>query len=137
MEAKVDRPTPRRAACLKTSREQSAISEYERLAKADRTDEPISEWLPRLAAERGYSFRRLADEIGVEQSYLSRIKGDDPSEPQWRPPSMRVLERLAGALGVEADYFPEYRCGVIEETIRADAQLRNRFYDAIMRRRSG
>jgi transcriptional regulator with XRE-family HTH domain len=105
------------------------------MAKRQRTDEPIAVWLPRLAAAGGFSLRRLADEIGVAQSYLSRIKGDDPRHPQWRPPSMHVLERLAQAFEVNPDYFPEYRRAVIEEAIRDDPRLRDRLFDQITRRR--
>jgi transcriptional regulator with XRE-family HTH domain len=112
------------------------ISEYDAVPKVERTDEPISVWLPRLAAAGGYSLRRLAEEVGVQQSYLSRIKGGDPVDPQWRPPSMRVLERLADALGVEPDYFPEYRRGAVEEAIRDDPKLRDRVFDQVKRDRS-
>ena len=102
------------------------------MARTPRTTEPISEWLPRLVAEKGTSLRQLEREIGRSQSYLSRIKLDR-SHKDWRPPSKDVLEKIAKALDVAPSYFPEYRSAAIEEAIAADGALRDRIFDQIQR----
>ena len=105
------------------------------MAKRSRTDEPIGRWLPRLASEHGYSLRQLADAIGVDQSYLSRIKSADTTNRQWRPPSLHVLEQLAQVFDLEPDYFPEYRRRAVEEAIAKDPKLRDRLFDTMRRKR--
>jgi transcriptional regulator with XRE-family HTH domain len=43
-------------------------------------------------------------------------------------PSTEVIERLAGALGVDAPYFREYRLRVITERLEAMPELIDRLY---------
>lgn len=102
------------------------------MPRAARLTEPISQWLPRLVVENRTSLRQLAAEIGMSQSYLSRIKLDRAHE-DWRPPSKEVLERIAKALDVAPSDFPEYREIVIEEAIAADGKLRDRIFDQLPR----
>jgi transcriptional regulator with XRE-family HTH domain len=60
--------------------------------------ESIGERLKRLRLERGLSQRELAAP-GVSYAYISRI------EAGTRQPSVKALRRLAGKLGVTADYL--------------------------------
>jgi transcriptional regulator with XRE-family HTH domain len=60
--------------------------------------ETIGERLKRLRLERGLSPRELAAP-GVSYAYISRI------EAGTRQPSVKALRRLAGKLGVTADYL--------------------------------
>ena len=48
--------------------------------------------------DRSYSVRQVAQRIGVEPSYLSKIERD-----QVAPPSEATISRLAGELGEDAD----------------------------------
>ena len=52
----------------------------------------------RLSKDRSYSVRQVAQRIGVEPSYLSKIERD-----QVAPPSEATIRRLAGELGEDAD----------------------------------
>src|SRR5690242_8538825 len=60
--------------------------------------ETIGQRLKRLRLERGLSQRELAAP-GVSYAYISRI------EAGTRQPSVKALRRLAGKLGVTADYL--------------------------------
>ena len=52
----------------------------------------------RFKADRSYSVRQVAQRIGVEPSYLSKIERD-----QVAPPSEATIGRLAEELGEDAD----------------------------------
>jgi transcriptional regulator with XRE-family HTH domain len=52
----------------------------------------------RLSEDRSYSVRQVAQRIGVEPSYLSKIERD-----QVAPPSEATIRRLAGELDEDAD----------------------------------
>lgn len=62
------------------------------------TGETIGQRLKRLRLERGLSQRELAAP-GVSYAYISRI------EAGTRQPSVKALRKLAGKLGVSADYL--------------------------------
>lgn len=47
---------------------------------------------------RGFTLRRVATEVGLEPSYLSKIERD--TQP---PPSEETIKRLAAALGEDGD----------------------------------
>jgi len=51
-----------------------------------------------LNQDRSFSVRQLAQRIGVEPSYLSKVERD-----QVAPPSEATITRLAGELGEDAD----------------------------------
>ena len=104
------------------------------MARLARTTDPISVALPRLLADADVSFRELGRATGISQSYFSRIRGPKHSVG-WRPPSKKLLEAVADELGIEPDFFPEYRRIVVEEAIEVDGRLRDRFYDAVRRQR--
>ena len=52
----------------------------------------------RLKQDRSFSVRQLAQRIGVEPSYLSKIERD-----QVAPPSEATINRLAQELGEDSD----------------------------------
>ncbi len=52
----------------------------------------------RFKEDRSFSVRQVAQRIGVEPSYLSKIERD-----QVAPPSEATIRRLAGELGEDAD----------------------------------
>ena len=84
-----------------------------------------------LLAERGLSTNRLASEVGVSQSHLSRVlRGADAKSVNGE-----LAERVAVALGLPADWFPEAREARLIELIRADGKLRDQLYDAHARAR--
>ena len=95
-----------------------------------RTDRPFSEELPRLLVERGLSQRALARSVGVNQSYLSRLSGENARQL----PSMAVAAAVAKALDLPADYFAEYRRAAVIEAMDGDAALRDKLYELVARR---
>lgn len=48
--------------------------------------------------DRAYSLRQVADRIGVQASYLSKVERDDVA-----PPSEDTIRRIAADLGEDAD----------------------------------
>jgi transcriptional regulator with XRE-family HTH domain len=73
------------------------------------SDEPFGDALRALMAERGFSFRGLADATrgidgrGMTHAHINMLaNGHDK-------PSMRAMELIASACEVEPDYFAEYR----------------------------
>jgi transcriptional regulator with XRE-family HTH domain len=86
--------------------------------------QPLAEDLRALLAERGMSLRGLAVQLGIDHSHLSRattgengktIRGD-------------LARRIAVALDLPADYFPEYREELVVARVRSDDALRDRLY---------
>jgi transcriptional regulator with XRE-family HTH domain len=97
----------------------------------ERTQVAFPEALPGLLRDRGMSVRQLALAAGVTSQHLSRIIR--------RRDNKRVSPELAGAVAVELglprDYFPEYREGVVLESIRRDPDLLDKVYTLVTRRR--
>jgi HTH-type transcriptional regulator, competence development regulator len=73
------------------------------------------------ATDRAYSVRQVAQRVGVEPSYLSKVeRGEVP------PPSEDTLVRLAAELGADADLLLALAGKVsrdLQETIRRRPQL--------------
>src|SRR4051812_5716625 len=69
--------------------------QYPAEMETGRTSNPYSEELPHLLKERGLSLRAFADQVGVNQSHLSRLIGDDRRQvgPTWRRSSPISRER--------------------------------------------
>jgi transcriptional regulator with XRE-family HTH domain len=101
--------------------------------RADRTNRPFIEELPLLLEAREMSLRALSRAAGVSDAHLSRVL----RKVGYKTPSADLTGRVALALGLPADYFPEYREGVILQTIRGDPSLRDKLYDEIVAERSG
>ncbi len=91
----------------------------------------MREELPALLEQRNRSLRSLADEVGVNASYLSRILREEAAGA--RRPTAAIAQRIAGALDLPADYFPEAREAFVVDRIRDDAELRDRLYDRMRR----
>jgi len=86
--------------------------------------EPFTEEFPRLLGDRGLSLRAAARLAGVGPGHLSRaLRGAD-----GKTPGPQLIERLAVALGLPEDYFPEVREARVLSAVRADAALRDRLY---------
>ena len=98
-----------------------------RKPRAQQTQESVTEALPKLLEAKEVSLRALAAAAGVNQSHLSRAL----REGSGRVISGELAERLAKALGLAADYFPETRAWRAHQAIDADPKLRERIYRAI------
>jgi len=88
------------------------------------TDRPFVEEVPRLLRERGLSIRALAREVGVTDGHLSRVM----RRVNYKTAGPELARRVATALGLPADYFPEYRKGFVLERLRTDAVLCDELY---------
>jgi transcriptional regulator with XRE-family HTH domain len=87
------------------------------------SEEPFGPTIERLMTETGTTYRALADRTELSAGYLNHlVHGNRPV------PSTEVIERLAGALGVDAPYFREYRLRVITERLEAMPELIDRLY---------
>ncbi|MGZ4391986.1 MAG: helix-turn-helix domain-containing protein [Gaiellaceae bacterium] len=92
---------------------------------AERTDRAFVDEVPRLLREREMSLRALARLANVSDAHLSRVlRGVG-----YKTPSGDLTRRVARALDLPADYFPEYREGVVCDRIRRDPHLRDRLYE--------
>jgi transcriptional regulator with XRE-family HTH domain len=87
-------------------------------------EEPFADVLPRLLRERGMSQRALASKIGVNQSHLSRVLG----RRDRKTPSVELMRKVALALGLDEDFFVEYRVALIMERLERDPSFRERTY---------
>lgn len=76
------------------------------------------------------TLRALAREIGVEQSYLSRVT---TATTQRRQPSRELLEKIARAFGLPADYFPEFRASIVVDAARENPALLDPVYRRLQR----
>jgi transcriptional regulator with XRE-family HTH domain len=87
------------------------------------SDKPFGEALTELMDEQGVTYRALAARTNLSAGYLNHIvHGSRPV------PSDELIGRLAGALGVEAEHFREYRIRVITEKLEQMPDLVDRLY---------
>ena len=87
------------------------------------SDEPFGETIERLMAERGVTYRALADKTKLSAGYLNHlVHGNRPV------PSDDVIRILAKALGVEPEHFREYRLRVITDRLEEMPELIDRLY---------
>src|SRR5579862_1156298 len=87
------------------------------------TAEPFGPAMAGLMDETGVTYRGLASKSGLSAGYLNHlVHGNRPV------PSNDVVERLAGALGVEPEHFREYRLRVITERLERMPDLVDRLY---------
>ena len=87
------------------------------------SDEPFGATVERLMNERGVTYRRLADLTELSAGYLNHlVHGNRPV------PSNDVVERLAGALGVEPEHFREYRLRIVTDRLERMPELIDRLY---------
>jgi transcriptional regulator with XRE-family HTH domain len=78
--------------------------------------------LPDLLVKHQVSLRQLAKDAGISVSYLSRVLAGT------KPSSGELAARIASALELPEDYFPETREQRVVEAVRADPDLRERIY---------
>jgi transcriptional regulator with XRE-family HTH domain len=86
----------------------------------DRTQMPFRDALPGLLLERGISLRELGRRIGIDATYISRVRRGQKRLPVDLP------KKVAVALGLPPDYFPETRESLILDAMRRDPELRER-----------
>jgi transcriptional regulator with XRE-family HTH domain len=87
------------------------------------SDEPFGTTIEKLMDEAGVTYRALAAKTNLSAGYLNHlVHGNRPV------PSNDVIERLAGALGVEAEHFREYRLRVITERLEQVPAMIDRLY---------
>jgi transcriptional regulator with XRE-family HTH domain len=93
------------------------------MKEQETTNRPFSKELPRLLKERGLTLRALARDIGgIDHAYLSRmIRGQLPVNVQH-------VRRIARALGLSEDYFPEVREAAVVDAVRRRPKLRDEIY---------
>jgi transcriptional regulator with XRE-family HTH domain len=92
-----------------------------------RSNRPFVEELPELLRERGLSLRKLAQRADLNPSHLSRVL----RRVDYKTPSGELVRRIAVALDLPYDYFPEYRASVVFEKISADGALRDELYERL------
>ena len=97
---------------------------------AKRTDRPFVVELPRLLEEQGLSLRALARQAGVTDAHLSRVV----RQVNYKTPSGELTRRVAVALGLPEDYFPEFREAFVIDRVRSDSRLREQLYKRLRRR---
>jgi transcriptional regulator with XRE-family HTH domain len=93
------------------------------------SEEPFGATIERLMDETGVTYRALAAKTRLSAGYLNHlVHGNRPV------PSNEVIERLAGALGVEAEHFREYRLRVITERLEQVPAMIDRLYKQLRSR---
>jgi transcriptional regulator with XRE-family HTH domain len=83
-----------------------------------------------LLEERGRSQRDLSFAVGVDPAHICRLLRRG-SKVRATP---ELLARIAHALDVPPEYFPEYREWRVVEAVRTDPSLRERLYAGIVGR---
>lgn len=87
------------------------------------SEEPFGATIERLMGDSGLTYRGLAAKTGLSAGYLNHlVHGNRPV------PSKDVVERLADALGVDAEHFREYRLRVISDRLEQMPDLVDRLY---------
>ena len=89
---------------------------------AERTQLTFGEALQAILLERGLSLRELSRRLGVDATYMSRVRRRQKRLPADLP------MKVAIALGLPKDYFLETRETLILEAIRQDPALREEVY---------
>jgi transcriptional regulator with XRE-family HTH domain len=87
------------------------------------SDASVGAELPRLLAQRGFSYRTLASLIGVTHTHLVRFVHE-----RDRQATGELAARIALALGLPEDYFPETRETVVLDAVRNDPAYRDQLY---------
>lgn len=90
----------------------------------------LVEELPELLKERNLSVRALAIKAEVSASHLGRVL----RQKDYKTPSAELCRRIALALDLPEDYWPDYRERVVIERVRSDPALREELYTRLARR---
>lgn len=84
---------------------------------------PFGESVERLMGETGTTYRALAQKTHLSAGYLNHIvHGNRPV------PDNGVIASVAKALGVETEYFREYRIRRVTDQLERDPALTDRLY---------
>ena len=87
------------------------------------SEETFGATVERLMGETGLTYRALANQTDLSAGYLNHlVHGNRPV------PSNDVVEKLAGAFGVEPEHFREYRLRVITDRLEAMPGMIDRLY---------
>ena len=87
------------------------------------SDDGFGPTIERLMGDTGLTYRGLAAKTDLSAGYLNHlVHGNRPV------PSNEVVERLAGALGVEPAHFREYRLRVITDRLEQMPDMIDRLY---------
>jgi transcriptional regulator with XRE-family HTH domain len=87
------------------------------------SEEDFGATVERLMGETGLTYRALANQTDLSAGYLNHlVHGNRPV------PSNDVVEKLAGAFGVEPEHFREYRLRVITDRLEAMPGMIDRLY---------
>jgi transcriptional regulator with XRE-family HTH domain len=78
-----------------------------------------------MLRERGWSLRALATAAGVSPSHLSRVL----RQADYKTAGGDLAGRVADALGLPVDYFPEFREAAVIDRVKSDPGWRDRLYD--------
>lgn len=106
------------------------VRESERASCADAESRPLADCLEELLSERQMSIRELARRTGASPAHLSRaIRKVDRTHP-----SGDLARRVAVALGLPPDHFPEARLAMVIAALRDDAELRDEIYSIVSAR---
>jgi transcriptional regulator with XRE-family HTH domain len=92
-----------------------------------RTGKPFVEELPVLLAERNMSLRALGRTVGVGDDHLSRVLRG----ARAKKPTADLARRVAQALDLPDDYFPEARLDFIVQELSHDATFLDKVYDRL------
>lgn len=92
-----------------------------------RSTDGLREALPMLLLERGWTQRRLSRASGIDEAYLCRVLRSDRRVPPG------LASRIAEALDLPADFFPECREQEVIEAVRRNPVLRDRIYARLPR----
>lgn len=95
--------------------------------RSRRTTRPFAQELPDLLQEQELSLRALARIVGVGDDHLSRVLRGDRNKRA----TGELTRRVAVALGLSEDYFPEARMEFIVEHLGEHSVLRDRVYDQL------
>lgn len=87
------------------------------------SSDPFGPSVERLMEETGVTYRGLAAKTDLSAGYLNHlVHGNRPV------PSNDVVETLADALGIEPEFFREYRLRAITERLEQMPDLVDRLY---------
>lgn len=87
------------------------------------SQKPFGETVEKLMSDTGATYRALAEKTHLSAGYLNHIvHGNRPV------PSNSVIALIGKALGVDADFFREYRIRRVTERLEKDSALTDRLY---------
>ena len=84
---------------------------------------PFGETVEKLMTDTGATYRSLAEKTHLSAGYLNHIVHGNR-----RVPTNAVIASIGKALGVEAEFFREYRIRRVTEQLEKDAALIDRLY---------